>query len=156
MRVASAPDENLLLEWANNLGTRRNSGGRAVIGAEEHHRWLDASLHDPDNCLLLLAETHDAVPVGTVRFDRTDGGWRVNYSLAAAFRGRGLARRMLVLALAVLAARREDRWVVGRVLGTNLPSHRVFAALGFETVGEQHGFVEYRRRLHPAPAAVKG
>jgi UDP-2,4-diacetamido-2,4,6-trideoxy-beta-L-altropyranose hydrolase len=152
IRSATAADEDLLLEWANNVGTRWNSGGRGVIRAEEHHLWFDARLRDPDGCLLLLAETHDGVPVGTVRFDRTDGGWRVNYSLAAAFRGRGLARRMLGLALAALAARREDCWVVGRVLSANLRSHRVFAGLGFHAAGEQNGIVAYRRRLHPAAA----
>jgi UDP-2,4-diacetamido-2,4,6-trideoxy-beta-L-altropyranose hydrolase len=156
LRGAVPLDEALLFEWANDPVTRRNSGGRAVIGAEEHRRWLAARLGDRDGCLLLVAETDAGVPVGTVRFDRAAGDWRVNYSLAGAFRARGLARPMLGVALEALAATRAEPWVTGRVMTTNVPSHKVFAGLGFEVLREQNGYVEYRRALRPDAVRSRG
>jgi UDP-2,4-diacetamido-2,4,6-trideoxy-beta-L-altropyranose hydrolase len=147
VRVAEAPDEELLLEWANDPITRRYSFGRSVINAEEHHRWFCGRLRDPQNCQLLIAEADDGVALGTVRFDRTADGWRLNYSLSAPYRGRGLGRRMLELALQRLAQSHGAAWVCGRVMAANVPSHRIFRGLGFEAVNDADGVVEYRRAL---------
>jgi UDP-2,4-diacetamido-2,4,6-trideoxy-beta-L-altropyranose hydrolase len=147
LRSATSEDEALLLEWANDALTRRNSFARALISAEDHHRWFCARLHETDRCLLLVAETRDGVPLGMTRFDWSATGWRINYSIASPYRGKGLGRRMLEQALTSLAASRDVTWVLGRVMATNAASHRVFRALGFESVSEADGGVEYKRGL---------
>jgi UDP-2,4-diacetamido-2,4,6-trideoxy-beta-L-altropyranose hydrolase len=147
MRAAAPPDEELLLEWANDSITRRYSFGRNLISAAEHHQWFCGRLQDLHNCLLLIAETEEGAELGTVRFDRAAEGWRLNYSLGAPYRGRGLGRRMLELALQRLAQSHGADWVCGRVMAANVPSHRVFRGLGFEAVNDAGGVVEYRRAL---------
>ena len=148
VRPAVAADEDLLLEWANDALTRRNSFDRDLIGADEHHRWLRDRLSAGRNCLLLLVETEDGVPLATARFDRIETGWRVNYSVAAPYRARGLGPRVLESALAALArAHPEASFVCARVMATNEPSRRIFKRLGFQIVSDAAGAVEYRRAL---------
>ena len=148
VRPAVAADEHLLLQWANDPTTRRNSFDPRVIAAELHHRWLQDKLSAGRNCLLLVVETADAVPLATVRFDRTEAGWKISYSLAAEYRGRGLGLRIVELALATLARQYpESSCVVARVMAANEPSQRLFRRLGFEVVSNTAGAVEYRRSL---------
>lgn len=148
VRHAVAGDEELLLAWANDPLTRRNSFERGVIAAREHHEWLRDRLSTRQNCLLLVAETQDGVPLASARFDRTDAGWKINYSVAAPYRSRGLGPRVLELALAALAREYPDAsFVLARVRTANEPSRRVFRRLGFEVVREAAGAVEYRRAL---------
>jgi UDP-2,4-diacetamido-2,4,6-trideoxy-beta-L-altropyranose hydrolase len=147
MRLAAPADEELLLEWANDATTRRYSFGRGVIGADDHHRWFGERVRNTRDFVLLIGETDEGVALGTVRFDRTSAGWRLNYSLGAPYRGRGLGRRMLELALQRLAQSHAADWVCGRVMAANAASHRVFRGLGFEAVNDADGVVEYRRAL---------
>jgi UDP-2,4-diacetamido-2,4,6-trideoxy-beta-L-altropyranose hydrolase len=147
IRNSRAADEKLLLELANDPVTRRYSFGRPIVGEQEHHSWFCARLKQAQNCLLLIAETDDGVPLGTVRFDRGGERWRVNYSVAAPYRGRGVGRRMLALALQELAQRREARCVFGQAMVTNVASHKLFRDLGFEVIKDSDGVVEYQRSL---------
>lgn len=148
VRPATPEDEELLLEWANDPLTRTNSFGRGIIAAGEHHEWLRDRLSARESCLLLVAETRDGVPLATARFDRIEAGWKINYSVAAPYRGRGLSPRVVELALAALSRAYPDASaVVARVMATNEPSRRVFRRLGFEVASEAAGAVEYRRAL---------
>jgi UDP-2,4-diacetamido-2,4,6-trideoxy-beta-L-altropyranose hydrolase len=148
VREAAVRDEDLLLEWANDPQTRRNSFNRAIIGAEEHHQWLCHRLRPGQRGLLLVIETQDGVPLATVRFDPIATGWRLNYSVGAQYRGRGLGGPVLERAMAALArSRPEASSLVARVMAANQPSHRVFRRLGFEVVSDAAGAVEYRRSL---------
>jgi RimJ/RimL family protein N-acetyltransferase len=148
VRAAAASDEDLLLEWANDPLTRRNSFDRALIGADSHHEWLRDRLHASQSCVLLVIETQDGMPLATARFDRIETGWRLNYSVGAQYRGRGLGLRVLEHALATLARSHSGAaWVMARVMAANEPSHRVFRRLGFEAISNAAGAVEYRRAL---------
>jgi UDP-2,4-diacetamido-2,4,6-trideoxy-beta-L-altropyranose hydrolase len=144
IRRAGWADEDLLLEWANDPETRRRSSGRARIAPQEHHRWL-ASRLDSDDCLLLVGETTDGVPLGTVRFERSRDAWQVSYSVAAAYRGRGLARRMVESAVRELVRRRGPCQITARVMADNARSHSVFSHLGFEVNAADDPIIEYRR-----------
>jgi len=148
VRPAVPDDEDLLLQWANDPATRRNSFDPGVIAPKQHHQWLQDRLSDGRNCVLLVVETADAVPLATARFDKTEAGWKINYSLAAEYRGRGLGGRVLELALAALVREYpESSWVWAQVMAANEPSQRVFRGLGFEVVSNTAGAVEYRRAL---------
>ena len=148
VRPAVASDEDLLLEWANDPATRRNSFDRELIAAAEHHRWLQDRLSAGGDCVLLVIETRDGIPLATARFDRTEAGWKINYSLAAEYRGRGLGLRILEAALAALLREHpESSCVVASVMAANEPSHRVFRRLGFEVMSNTARAVEYRRAL---------
>ncbi len=141
IRRAAWADEDLLLEWANDPETRRRSSGRARIAPQEHHQWLAARI-DSDDCLLLVCETADRVPLGTVRFERGKDAWQLSYGVGSAYRGRGLARRMVELAAEEFVRVCGPCQVTARVMADNTRSHSVFRHLGFEVNAADETIIE--------------
>jgi UDP-2,4-diacetamido-2,4,6-trideoxy-beta-L-altropyranose hydrolase len=147
VRPATPADEEMVLRWANDPVTRRNAFSTDLISPAAHHAWFQAKLANVEECRFYIMETTTGVPVGQVRFDRTDDGWEISYLVAPGFRGRGLGRRVLGAGLDHLAATEPASVVVGRVKEDNVSSQRVFQSLGFvkrSTLDEQAAF-EYGR-----------
>jgi UDP-2,4-diacetamido-2,4,6-trideoxy-beta-L-altropyranose hydrolase len=147
VRSVCASDESLLFDWSNDPETRQNSFSSATIAAAEHHNWLAGKLRDVENCRMYIIETKSAVPVGQVRFELEDNVWFINYSVGAPYRGKGLGRRSVELALSKLRATQKRLYVAGRVAPHNLASHRVFQNLGFASTPKVNGTIEYSLTL---------
>lgn len=148
VRYAKLEDEALLLTWANDSATRRNGFSPENIPAATHRIWFRNHLQNQDGCRLYIVETTDGVALGQVRFERQNLAWEVHYALAPVFRGRGLGRALLEVALQKLRADMRGVLIFGQVKGGNQPSRKVFESLGFETqpnAGE--GVAVYRRML---------
>ena len=96
VREATVQDEALLLEWANDPVTRANALHAASIPAATHRIWLRQRLANREGCRLYVVESARGMPVGQVRFERSNNAWEIHYALAPRFRGRGLG---LVLAV---------------------------------------------------------
>jgi len=132
VRHAKLEDEALLLAWANDPLTRRNSFSHESIPAATHAIWFRERLGDRDKYKLYIVETTDGVAVGQVRFDRHDEAWEINYALAPTFRARGLGRPFLESALRKFLSEKSCASVFGRVKDDNHASRRIFESLGFE------------------------
>lgn len=76
--------------------------------------------------------------VGNVTVQRADkygNRWQIaNVAVAPAYRGRGIARRLMDRALSHVT-NVDGRWAVLQVYDHNLPARRLYADLGFEEVG---------------------
>ena len=133
VRQAELKDETLLLEWANDVTTRRNSFSPESITAATHRIWFRSRLRNLDGCRLYIVETTDGLPVGQARFERREQDWEVHYALAPVFRGRGLGRVLLEMALQRLRADMRGVLIFGKVKYSNNSSRKVFESLGFES-----------------------
>jgi RimJ/RimL family protein N-acetyltransferase len=138
-RDATAADEALLLDWANDPQARALAFQPERILPRQHHAWLSARLARPDSCLILVATSPAGTPVGVVRFERDAAQWEISYALDAAFRGWGHGPRLLAGALEVLRQRVGPARVQGWVRRDNAASVRVFRALGFEETRVDRG-----------------
>lgn len=148
LRAAAAPDEALLLDWANDADARRHAFGTKRITPREHHTWFAKRLAHPAECLILIASSPAGTPVGQVRFERTGEVWTISYSLDAAFRGWGLARPLLSAATARLRARVPDARLEAWVRPDNVASLQTFRGMGFsETLAERDGMQCHRFEL---------
>jgi UDP-2,4-diacetamido-2,4,6-trideoxy-beta-L-altropyranose hydrolase len=148
VRLARLEDEALLLRWANDPSTRANAFSPEPIPAASHRVWFQKRLRNPDGCRLYIIETTDGIALGQVRFERQDHTWKVDYSLAQVFRGRGLGRRILEAALLKLRGDMPGASVTGQVKCGNHPSRKVFESLGFEGMPDgARGAVAYRLTL---------
>ena len=144
-RPATPEDEALLLEWANEPGTRRNAFSPDPIAADVHRTWFRSRLRDPGRCRLYVVETIDAVPLGQVRFEAAGKDWEVHYALSVIYRGRGFGRALLDTAVRRLHADAPGVSIFGRVKTANVPSRRVFESLGFVNMPDtEEGIVVYR------------
>ncbi len=149
VREAAADDEGLLLEWANDWATRKNSFNTNPILPETHHVWFTRRLNNPASYRIYIIENLTATPVGQVRFERDEReGWETSYLLAPSFRGRGLGSSLLDTALCQFQRECPGAIVTGRVRIENQPSCRIFEKIAFEkSVDELAGIATYRKVL---------
>ncbi len=140
IRPAAAPDESLLLDWANDPVVRANAFQPQRIEAVQHAAWFRARLAQPGRCKIFIACAGNGIPAGQVRFDWRDatedgdpdpGYWEIGYSIDSSFRDLGLARPLLDGAIDALRKEAVPESIVGRVKPGNESSARVFRALGF-------------------------
>lgn len=132
LRPARPDDAYALWLWANDPETRAASGDRPVIGWEEHCRWLAGRLGS-GAAALLIAETGESRPVGTIRFESPDG-WStavLSYLVAPEARGRGFGRALLVEGVKAVRARYPEVRIEATVWEANDRSCRLFTALGW-------------------------
>lgn len=135
VRRATAADAALYFNWANDPAVRQYAIHPEPIAWETHVAWLARRLQDADSYLYVL-HTAGGEPVGQVRieFDGPGQPGLIDYSVAAAHRGRGLGAVVLRRALQRL---RHDRpslaggAVLGQVQAGNVASARVFEGLRF-------------------------
>ena len=133
-RSVTENDEMLLLEWANDVDTRRNAFAPGLIPIATHKKWLQKRLQDPSCCRLYIIESSHGQALGQVRFERGEGFWEVHYSVAPQFRARGLGRSLLGAGLQKFNGEGNcDALVRGQVKMANIPSQRIFESLGFES-----------------------
>lgn len=132
VRNAELVDESLLLEWANDAETRRNAFSSKPITLKEHRAWFRRRIRDFERCVLCIAETASAVPLGQIRFDKKSDEWEISYSVARIFRGRGLGRSMLAAGIARFRQEKGQSLLVANVKPENMASRRIFEMLDFK------------------------
>ncbi len=102
----------------------------------EHLAWIDSVLNDPKRVLLIAEAGGHAV--GTLRADDDNEITMLSWTVAPAFRGRGLGPRMLAEFLSgFTGTARAD------VREDNVPSRRMVEALGFQRGETVDGFTSW-------------
>ncbi len=134
VRQAGSFDSEQFLAWRNDPVVVASSFTEGRIELADHQRWYLQKLASAD-CGLYVVE-NEAEPAGQFRFDIDGPEATINYSLAAAFRGRGLATESMMRAI---AAFHDDHAqvtsLVAFVKPDNVASCRVFEKLHFELDG---------------------
>jgi UDP-2,4-diacetamido-2,4,6-trideoxy-beta-L-altropyranose hydrolase len=128
LRGARAEDAELFFAWANEAQVRRQSLNCGQIRWLDHQQWFRSKLGDARSSMYVMDAK--SLPVGQVRFDTADGEARIDYSIDAAFRGRGWGRSLIALGMRRLIER-ERIIFRGDVKESNPASSAVFVRLGF-------------------------
>lgn len=131
VRPATAGDQKLIWEWANDPQVRAASFSTEPISWETHVAWFAEKLADRDTHLLIV-ETVDDQPVGQIRFDVIGQEADAHISLVKGKRGTGLAVPAIQAALRRLFSRCDCECVHAYVKPENAASIRVFEKAGFE------------------------
>jgi len=156
LRVASEEDALLLWQWTNDAATRRYSFSAEPISWDSHQAWYAERLASPYTRLWILEL--QKVPVGQIRYDRTDGRTaRISFSIAPGYRGLGLGTQLLSVSADRACRELKVDAVEGISLAENQPSNHAFVKAGFDVVEERHiadhrCFV-FRRSYSPLPSA---
>jgi RimJ/RimL family protein N-acetyltransferase len=141
LRPATQLDADLLLRWRNDSASRQASHNTAEISRDEHMSWLAKSLADP-NRRVLVAEAGDA-PVGSVRAERSDGAWKLSWTVAPEQRGRGIGKAIVAAAAKLLPGR-----ITAEVKHDNVASARIALHVGMHLARQAGGVLYFER---PAP-----
>ena len=131
-------DADFLLDWRNDIETRKASRNTAEISKEEHIAWLTNILNNPQRKLFVAEE--NGTPVGTVRADYSEGMWELSWTTAPNARGKGVAKGMVSL----LSKQISDP-IRAEIKSGNIESLRVAEHAGMKFEREDNGVLHYVR-----------
>jgi RimJ/RimL family protein N-acetyltransferase len=140
LREALHSDAEILLQWRNDPVTRQHARSQTFVDAEEHIAWLSSCLADPKR-FLLIAETLDGSPVGTVRFDFRvlDCTLEVSITVAPEYRGRQQAGALLKIGELWVTQRLGECTFRAFIMPGNPASIRLFERAGYARSPEDAG-----------------
>jgi RimJ/RimL family protein N-acetyltransferase len=134
LRPACIDDADVLLEWRNDETTRRNFRNTALVGREEHISWLTNVLNGTAADVILCIAMMDNIPIGTVRA-QPDGEYQdLSYTIAPAWRRKGLAIPMVLQFVREYLAGKKIQCEIKK---GNIPSEKVARALGLSVQPEK-------------------
>jgi UDP-2,4-diacetamido-2,4,6-trideoxy-beta-L-altropyranose hydrolase len=133
IRMAENGDCVPLWRLANEKEVRKNSFSRGPFPLNTHRSWFEDKLKSPDTLLFVLDIGGQIA--GQIRYERSGSEASVHFSLAPAFRGRGLARKMIECTFKKACEILEVESVKGIVKDFNGPSIKTFFKTGFIRTG---------------------
>jgi UDP-2,4-diacetamido-2,4,6-trideoxy-beta-L-altropyranose hydrolase len=141
-------------EWANDPAARAVSFAKEPIPWERHMEWFRARLSDPQS-ILYTAVNRQGEAVGMVRFQLDGTHAILSINLGAAFRGKGIGRKLLFLATEELFRKTGVTAIDAFVRLSNQRSVRLFEGAGFRHAGVEsvHGDRAIRYVLENSVAA---
>lgn len=136
LRKAEYGDCELIWNWANDLEVRKLSYCSEPIPWEEHARWYEEKLNDPD-CLIFIAFEGRNVPVGQVRFDLENEDAEIDVSIDSNMRRKGYGVLLIEMGIKELAISMRVRMVHAFIKTENKASINAFCKAGFKDTGEE-------------------
>jgi len=134
LREATFNDWKILLEWRNNPDTRKNSLNNEVIDIDTHKKWLKKVLSNKNIKLFIVIESD--IPVGTVRadYDEESNSFKLSWTVAPDYRGKGLGKRMVKLLVDKLNSK-----VKAEIKKENISSLKIAQYAGLHIYKEKNG-----------------
>jgi glycosyltransferase involved in cell wall biosynthesis len=133
IRPATEKDAQVLFEWRNDEETRRQSKTSEIVKWEDHLNWLAALLQNNRRTLAIAEIENESV--GTVRADQRDDGFtEISFTIAPAWRGKGIGKRMVINFVRDFLERAK---IVAQVKKGHAPSESLARALGLSAYLEK-------------------
>ena len=95
LRKATIDDWKTLLDWRNDISTRKYSHNTTLVKEEEHKKWLQSVLDNENRELYLYLE--NGIPAGTVRadWDKNIESYELSWTVSPEFRRQGIGKKMV-------------------------------------------------------------
>ena len=134
----------LYYNWVNEPQVRKNScDSKKHISWHSHKNWFRKKIQDKSSTLYVF-EKKD-VEAGQVRFEKQNKIVRINFSICKKFRGCGLGKKMLTMAIRKYKLSKSITFI-GEVKTKNLPSIKIFKSLGF--IGNISNKIYYFKKIY--------
>jgi RimJ/RimL family protein N-acetyltransferase len=130
LRPVNKEDIELLFEWANDSEVREMAVNSERIVWEDHHCWFNKKLTNTDTRIFILTDGDQNF--GQIRFDKSEEGWTIDYSIGREFRKKGLGNEIIRLGIEVMKSEK----LIAFVKPQNMSSMHVFEKQGFRFEGE--------------------
>ncbi|MCC7301386.1 MAG: GNAT family N-acetyltransferase [Bacteroidia bacterium] len=137
LRKIHALDEEMLLEWSNEEGTRNNSFNTTAITKEAHHTWFETKLNNKSSAAWIAEDIRE--PFAFIRIDPSkdsfvSGNAVISVNLKKEFRGKGLGAKVLRRACLHYFAQHPGHCISALIKNGNEASARAFTEAGFSFV----------------------
>jgi len=138
LRKVTFEDWKILLEWRNNLETRKNSHNMELVEEENHKKWLSSILTNENRQLFIALDNE--IPVGTVRadFDKQNTDYELSWTISPDFRGKGIGKKMVKLLSDKLQAK-----IRAEIKNGNIASVKIAEYAGMTFKKEENGVLHY-------------
>jgi RimJ/RimL family protein N-acetyltransferase len=133
IRKATPADAVLFYELASDPESRSASVNREPIVWTDHLNWFQKVTTSAEHWLYVFE--NKGMPSGIIRFQLTDEGPSLSYTIAPHARGLGLSNALLSLGIQRFAADSSFRTVVGVIAEENIRSQKAFAKVDFVETG---------------------
>ena len=130
LRRAARKDCRLIWRWANDPDVRAVSFSPEPIVYEQHVKWFEAKLNDP-NCCFYIAENSRRAAVGQIRFDLKEKEALMSISLDRKFRGKGHGAGIIELAVRTFLASSDAKTIHAYIKKVNTASLTAFKKAEF-------------------------
>jgi len=135
IREAQLEDCEQIWLLSNSTGVRENSFNPEPIELESHITWYEKKLASAD--VAFYVYDLQGVLGGQVRYDKIKDAAEISFSVAPAFRGRGMGKTLIRDTIGQACERLNVDRVFGLVREFNHASIHTFLGLGFQRVCEQ-------------------
>ena len=136
-------DSLLYYNWANDSVVRQMAFHSEPILWESHCKWFEGKLNSANSHLTVCYSGE--VPIGQVRFDEVaEGEYEIDISVDSSLRSKGRGREMLKLAIDYVHSKYSINCFWAEVKAENIPSQKMFAAVGFELQKVEHQVNYYK------------
>jgi methionyl-tRNA formyltransferase len=150
---AEKAHEKFLYELRNDPATRKWMFDDQPVDYPTHQKWFSRSLKSDTRSMFLLEK--EKVPVGQIRFDRSENGAHIDFSVAPEERGNGYGWYLLVMACFEFIHTKEDiDHLYAKVKPENLKSCRAFLTAGFQQHSQNELWIEFRLYKNLKPVVV--
>ena len=126
IRSAEMRDMKDVFALSNEKTVRENSIHPEKITWDGHVKWFSEMVANP-NCRFYIVETVNGDFAGQVRFQKNDACWIVSISVVAGFRGKGIAKGALKMAMTLSRLPR----ITAIIKEDNFSSLCLFRSCGF-------------------------
>ena len=125
-RKITLEDWEILLDWRNDINTRKNSVNEGIISKDEHINYLKTILSDNKRQQYLFL--YNKIPVGTIKqnFIQNDT-YKLSYTINPTFQGKKLGQSMINLFL----FENKGKFIC-EVKQSNIPSIKIIEKIGFK------------------------
>ena len=139
-------DAKILFDWRNNEDVRRYSGNPQVLVFNEHMKWLEESLDNPDQILLMLWVGN--VRFGHIRYSVKDNIALVSIVVNPVCQNLGIGSFMLEKSIPFLTKFNNNIiYIDAKIHRDNISSLAVFKKAGYTHAGVNDVWVSKQKRL---------
>ncbi len=131
LRHAELRDAEILFKWANDSEVRNNAINKEPIKFNNHIKWYNQKLNS--DCTRIYIMEYGGLPVGQVRFDKWEGCWLIDFSVAKEYRKLGFGKKLIQQSINLFT----NCILVAKVLNSNIASAMVFKSCGFKEEGTE-------------------
>lgn len=97
LRKVNTYDKSIIYKWSNDDDTRKNSFNNKKISNTEHEIWFKKQIESKKNLFWVCISNNNKI--GFIRMEFINDFYKLNYLIAPKFRGMGLAKKMIKIAL---------------------------------------------------------
>lgn len=136
----------MFYQWSQDHSVRANSFRNEKFSFEMHEGWFNEKIRSNMTDMYVLES--DGIPVGQIRFEIDKGSAKINLSIDANFRGKGLGTILLRMGGSHFFKNHpETHALYGDVMNNNEPSKHAFIRVGFilaeENIVNDKKYIEF-------------